>query len=140
MLFGGFSRCLYPIQKFDSDSERLLACVLERHADKWVKPAKGTFHIHYEEDRAYEPDFIVETATDKLILEPKRRDDLQDPIVVAKARAASTWCRHATAYELEHGDRKPWRYLLIPHDVIGDNATLQGLIEHHEHRATAEDG
>jgi len=28
-LFGGFSRCLYPVQKFDSDSERRFAVLLE---------------------------------------------------------------------------------------------------------------
>jgi type III restriction enzyme len=33
-LFGGFSRCLYPVQKFDSDAERKLAAILEREATK----------------------------------------------------------------------------------------------------------
>lgn len=43
MLFGGFDKCLYRIQKFDSDSERRFAIVLENDANvvKWVKPAKG---------------------------------------------------------------------------------------------------
>ncbi len=31
-LFGGFSKCLYPVQKFQSDSERKLAVILEREA------------------------------------------------------------------------------------------------------------
>ena len=33
-LFGGFQRCLYPVQKFDSDAERKLAVILEREAIK----------------------------------------------------------------------------------------------------------
>jgi type III restriction enzyme len=33
-LFKGFTRCLYPVQKFDSEAERLLAVVLERNAIK----------------------------------------------------------------------------------------------------------
>ncbi|MEO8409720.1 MAG: DEAD/DEAH box helicase family protein, partial [Propionivibrio sp.] len=37
-LFGGFSHCLYPVQKFDSDAERKLAAILEREAVKWFKP------------------------------------------------------------------------------------------------------
>lgn len=41
MLFGGFARCLYPLQKFDSDTERRFAIILERDALKWFKPAKG---------------------------------------------------------------------------------------------------
>ena len=40
MLFGGFSRCLYPLQKFDSDTERRFAVILERDCEKWFKPAK----------------------------------------------------------------------------------------------------
>ena len=35
-------------------------------------------------------------------------------------------CAHATTHEKQHGG-KPWTYLLIPHDVITDNKTLQGL-------------
>jgi type III restriction enzyme len=35
MLFGGFQRCLYSIQKFQSDSERKLAIILDREALKW---------------------------------------------------------------------------------------------------------
>jgi type III restriction enzyme len=44
-LFDGFQRCLYPVQKFDSNSERKLAVILEREASKWFKPAKGQFQI-----------------------------------------------------------------------------------------------
>jgi hypothetical protein len=40
MVFGHFSRCLYPQQKFDSDTERRFAVILERDADTWFKPAK----------------------------------------------------------------------------------------------------
>ncbi len=48
MLFGGFTRCLYPLQKFDSDTERRFAIILERDALKWIKPAKGQFRIYYK--------------------------------------------------------------------------------------------
>ncbi|KYK89118.1 type III restriction endonuclease [Aggregatibacter actinomycetemcomitans serotype f str. SC29R] len=41
MLFGGFTKCLYPLQKFDSDTERRFAVILERDAQKWFKPAQG---------------------------------------------------------------------------------------------------
>jgi type III restriction enzyme len=34
MLFGGFQRCLYRTQKFQSDSERKLAVILDREALK----------------------------------------------------------------------------------------------------------
>ena len=44
-VFGGFERCLYPALKFQSDSERKLAVILERDSQKWFKPAKGQFQI-----------------------------------------------------------------------------------------------
>ena len=46
--------------------------------------------------------------------------------VLAKAQAATEWCRHATKHEDEHGG-KPWTYLLIPDDAVADNQTLKGL-------------
>lgn len=128
MLFGGFKKCLYPTQKFDSDTERRFTVVIEKDKSviKWFKPGKGVFQIRYSNDADYEPDFVVETETEKLICEPKGADRMQDPVVLAKARAAATWCKHATGHE-KANKGKPWRYLLIPHDAIADNMTLDGL-------------
>lgn len=128
MLFGGFKKCLYAVQKFDSDSERRFAVVLENDADvlKWFKPAKGDLQIHYQNDAEYEPDFVVETKSAKLLCEPKRADDLKDEVVVAKAGAATVWCDYATQHARAH-EGKPWSYMLIPHDVIADNKTVKGL-------------
>lgn len=128
MLFGGFKKCLYATQKFDSDPERRFAMVLERDTSviKWFKPGKGVFQIRYTADNDYEPDFVVETETEKLLCEPKRSDQLQDPVVQAKARAAAIWCKHATVHETANKG-KAWRYVLIPHDAIADNMTVAGL-------------
>src|SRR5690606_3972224 len=128
MVFGGFRRCLYPEQKFDSDAERRFAVVLEddREVEKWFRPARTDFRIFYGHDQSYEPDFVVETAAAKYLCEPKRADLIGTPEVEAKARAAVEWCRHATRHELEHGG-KPWTYVLIPHDAIRANSTLAGL-------------
>ncbi|HEX5050917.1 MAG TPA: DEAD/DEAH box helicase family protein, partial [Planctomycetota bacterium] len=133
MLFGGFTRCIYPTQKFDVDAERRFAVILERDAVKWFKPGRGVFQIRYSPDSDYEPDFAVETKTAKLLCETKRADQLQDPTVLAKARAAVTWCRHATKHEMDHGG-KPWHYVLIPHDSVQENMTLAGLLSAHELR------
>jgi len=132
MRFGGFKRCLYAEQKFDSDSERRFAVLLEDEQDdlKWFKPARGQFQIYYHQDQAYEPDFVVETKDAKYLCEPKRKDDMQDEEVLTKARAAVRWCQHATAHEMAH-EGKPWYYLLIPHDAIQSNMTLKGLAAIH---------
>jgi type III restriction enzyme len=125
MLFGGFARCLYPNQKFDSDSERRFAVILENDQDvlKWFKPQADVFHIHYGHDSAaYRPDFVVEATDCMYICEPKMASEIDDSVVQEKAQAAATWCEHAS----EVSD-KPWRYLLIPHSAIDDAKTLAAL-------------
>ena len=126
MLFGDFQKCLYPRQKFDSDTERRFAVILERDAEKWFKPAKGQFQIYYQfgtENREYIPDFVVETADAVWLAEIKARPDLETPEVRAKSAAAVEWCKHAAAYAQTHGG-KPWRYLLIAHDEVNEAKKL----------------
>ena len=131
MIFSGFQRCLYPKQKFEADPERRFAIILEDDPGvmKWFKVVKGQFRIDYRyngEYHEYIPDFAVETHSQKYLCEPKRASEMEDPEVMTKTNAAVEWCKHASAHELAH-DGKPWSYLLIPHDKITANATLQGL-------------
>ena len=130
-LFGGFKRCLYPVQKFQSDSERKLSVILEREADKWFKPARGQFQIFYKsvaDHLEYQPDFVGETAECIYMLEPKARNELDDPVVLAKAEVAATWCQQASDHAATYKG-KPWQYVLIPHDVIAENMSLKGLAD-----------
>ncbi|MBS1984508.1 MAG: DEAD/DEAH box helicase family protein [Bdellovibrionales bacterium] len=135
MVFGEFKRCLYPVQKFSSDPERVLAVILENERKdlKWVKPARGQFQIHYRferEDHQYEPDFVVETETTKYLVEPKRDDQMKDEQVLAKAGAARAWCEAASAHATKN-EGKSWKYVLVPHTAIQPNMTLDGLIGAH---------
>ena len=128
-LFGNFQRCLYSVQKFDSDTERKLAVILERDADKWFKPAKGQFQIYYKsgaDHLEYQPDFVAETVDTIYMLEPKMRKEMDDPVVIAKKEVALKWCINASDHARTYGG-KPWSYLLIPHDEIAENITLAGL-------------
>jgi len=130
-LFGGFGKCLYPVQKFHSDSERKLAVILDREADKWFKPTKGQFQIYYKsgvDHPEYQPDFIAETVDHIYMMEPKARNEMESDDVIAKRDVAVTWCRNATAHVQTHTG-KPWSYLLIPHDVIADNMTIAALAQ-----------
>ena len=128
-LFGGLRRCLYPVQKFQSDPERKLAVILDRETLKWFRPAKGQFQIYYRngaDHLEYQPDFVAETADAIYMLESKRRTDLGTEEVEAKKAAAVQWCQHASAHAASY-DGKPWRYVLVPHDVIAENMTLEVL-------------
>ncbi|MCB1631673.1 MAG: type III restriction endonuclease subunit R, partial [Pseudomonadales bacterium] len=130
MLFGGFSKCLYPLQKFDSDTERRFSVILERDASKWFKPAKGQFQIFYKlgtEQPEYVPDFVVEMDSFILLAETKKRDDLKSDEVVAKAAAAVRWCRYASDHARSVGG-KPWKYLLVPHDEMAESRRLAELL------------
>ncbi|MFZ2661591.1 MAG: DEAD/DEAH box helicase family protein [Rhodoferax sp.] len=126
MVFGHFSRCLYPLQKFDSDTERRFAVILERDADKWFKPAKGQFQMAYKlgaEQPEYVPDFVAATAHSLLMVETKARNELGNGDVMAKAQAGALWCQQASDHARTTG-AKPWRYLLVPHDQVTEDKRL----------------
>jgi len=127
--FTGFGKCLYPVQKFDSDTERQFASLLEQDSEvlRWFRPVPDQIQIFLEGGGRYQPDFIVETTIGKVLCETKRRDVLDTPEVQAKKQAAQTWCQHATAHEQQHGG-KAWQYLLVPHDDVRANYTLAGLL------------
>ena len=130
MLFGSFSKCLYPLQKFDSDTERRFAVILERDAQKWFKPAQGQFQIYWKsgfDSKEYIPDFVVETEDSIWLVETKAGKDLKDPEVLAKADAAFEWCKHATDYALQHNG-KHWRYVLISHDEVVESKKLADFL------------
>ncbi|MCC7172450.1 MAG: DEAD/DEAH box helicase family protein [Planctomycetes bacterium] len=135
MAFGGFAKCLYGVQKFDSNPERTMAVVFERDKDvlKWFRPRRADIRIHYSGDDTYEPDFIVEASAAKYIVEVKAEGDLADPVVVAKANAAATWCEHASKHALEYGG-KPWSYLLVQDSVVAENKSLAGLAASYTYR------
>jgi type III restriction enzyme len=128
-LFGGFKRCLYPVQKFQSDPERKLSVILEREALKWFKPAKGQFQVYYKsgaDHPEYQPDFVAETDSHILMLEPKAKNQMDAPDVLAKKDAAVLWCEQASDYAMTY-QGKQWKYLLVPHDSIVENMTLDFL-------------
>ena len=131
MVYTGFSRCLYRQQKFSSDTERRFAIILDRDSIRWFKPASGQFHIEYRQGAArpqYVPDFVAETDAELLMIETKARNEMNTPEVQAKRAAAEEWCMHASRHAATYGG-KPWRYVLIAHDVVEDNRTLNGLTQ-----------
>ena len=130
-VFSGFQRCLYEHQSFQSDEERRFAALIDSDHEpdvlRWVKPGSRQFQIEFRRGERYEPDFVVETRSEKFIVEIKARRDLDDPTVQLKAKAARTWVSHANAHAATFGG-KTWRYALVPHDALLENATLSGLI------------
>lgn len=128
-VYVGFERCLYSEQKFESDTERQFAIIVDRDSERWFRPVKSQFQIYYRVGHQvleYQPDFVAETKSEILMIETKARKDLEAEDVLAKAAAAREWCQHASAYAAQHGG-KPWRYVLVAHDTVSPNVTLPAL-------------
>lgn len=128
-VYGGFAKCAYPVQKFHSDTERVLAAILERDSRRWFRPVAGQFNIYYRagvNQPEYIPDFVAATAELNLLIEAKAEKDMEATDVISKRDAAVLWCKNASDYSTKNGG-KPWRYLLIPHTAIAVNMTVDGL-------------
>ena len=129
LVYGGFAKCAYTYEKFQSDPGRVLAVILERDALKWLRPVVGQFNLYYRrgaDQPEYIADFAAATADMNLLIETKKASVMQTEEVQTKARAAAVWCANASAYAAANVS-KPWRNLLIPHDVVQVNATLGAL-------------
>lgn len=120
-VFSGFKKAGHTLYKFDSDTERLFAIVLENDSAvlRWLRPAPRQFNIYWGRGgmNRYEPDFVVETEDAIYMCEPKASRNVEDVDVKEKAIAAQEYCRAASEFNAENGG-KSWVYVLIPHDEI----------------------
>lgn len=54
---------------------------------------------------------------------------MDNPIVLAKKDRALEYCRIASNWCLANG-HKPWKYLLIPHDLVSQTTSFDYFIDH----------
>ena len=129
MVFTGFSKCSFTLQKFDSDPERAFSEMLERERAvlKWFKPTLSNLRLWYGANE-YTPDFVVETEANKLLCEVKAAEDIESAVVQAKMNAAIKWCHCANNQATKDGS-KLWRYLLVPDSAINGSLTLAQAIQ-----------
>lgn len=129
-IFIGTKKSPFTMHRFHSDPERRFAAMIdgdfERDVLRWLKPGPREFSIEYHSGKVYEPDFVMETTSEKLIVEIKSDAEMTDSIVLEKSRAAQQWVKHANALAQE-GLGKPWAYLLVPGSAVRESATLAGL-------------
>ena len=97
-----------------------------------VQTCKGSvpdlLQVGFRHIPEYQPDFVAETEDTIYMLEPKARNQMEDAEVLAKRDAAVAWCQHASDYAKTY-EGKPWKYVLIPHDAISENMTIEGLAD-----------
>ena len=123
MVFSGFSKCLFALQKFDSEPERAFSELLEREPSvlKWFKPTLSNLRLYYGPNE-YTPDFVFETETEKWLCEVKAVGKVEEPVVQAKKEAALKWCHYASDGVAPGG--KCWRYMLVPDTAINSSLEL----------------
>lgn len=132
-IFTGYLKSYYTEYKFDSKTEHDFSFVLENDKKvlRWLRPAREQFSIYWSNgSKRYEPDFIVETADVIYMVETKAASDVSTVEVQQKKAAAEEYCRHASEFTAENGG-KPWRYILLPHDVVDRTASFEYLIATH---------
>ncbi|HEY6082289.1 MAG TPA: hypothetical protein VIU45_02455, partial [Chitinophagaceae bacterium] len=129
-LFSGFKKSCHFEYKFDSRTEQTLAFILENDMEvlRWLRPAPRQFQLYWDHNsRQYEPDFVAETPDAIYMIETKAANEINDPEVQEKAKAALEYCRHATEFTTQNGG-KPWKYGLIPHDKVVKNGSFKGVV------------
>ncbi|MFT8314994.1 MAG: DEAD/DEAH box helicase family protein [Clostridium sp.] len=121
-LFTGYKKSYYPEYGFDSDDERRFSVILEEDKDvlRWIKPPLNQMGVFYKAGKQYNPDFIVETADSKYLVEIKAKNETDNKDVLDKAKAAIKWCECATKVD---ADSKKWKYRLIAGNnvIIGNS-------------------
>ena len=130
-VFNGFKKACHTLYKFDSDTERKFAIVLENDKGvlKWLRPSPKQFNIYYGPGGVsrYEPDFVVEATDYIYMIETKASNEIRSQDVKDKARAAVVYCNAVTDWNSVNGG-KPWRYVLISHDEVRINSSFMGLV------------
>lgn len=130
-IFNGTKKSPYNFHRFQSDPERRFAALIDSDYEKdvlhWIKPGPGQFQIEYRSGKAYEPDFVVETTSEKLIVEIKADGEIADQVVQEKARAAAEWVKHANLLASQAGGRQ-WGFALVPDSAVAASSTLAGLV------------
>ena len=126
-LFEGYKKSYYAENAFDSDDERRLSVILEEDSDviRFIKPPLNQLGLFYKAAKQYNPDFLVETADKKYMIEVKAANQTDNEDVQEKAKAALKWCECASEVD---ADGKAWEYRLVPGDKIVVGNTFKYVI------------
>jgi len=120
----------WRVKWLDSGSEKVLSQILEEDKSvvKWMSPSEKQFRIYWaNKSRFYYPDFVVERNDAIYLVEVKAANQVDTGEVQDKKRAAMNYCKFASEYNVSNG-KKPWKYVIFPHDRIALNVSFDSLL------------
>lgn len=76
----------------------------------------------------------METKDAIYMVETKKEGDIETSDVQEKAQAALEYCKYATDFTIAN-ERKPWKYVLIPHNAVMVNMSFETLVKSYEYQS-----
>ncbi len=135
-IYENFKKACDEKYRFDSSDEVRFAYLLEN--DKavkcWMRPVHKQFEgLFYKKESEnipsnYEPDFVVELASEIILVEVKPENEMRDLNVLAKKQTAEKFCELISQNIGKFEIAKPWRYVIIPTNRIKITATIDVLL------------
>jgi type III restriction enzyme len=114
MAYGEWKRSLFPLEWFDSKTERTVANMVDEDngVSCWVRLHIGELPILWNSaGQEYNPDLIViEADGTHWVVEVKMEKEMTSAVVKSKREAAKRWANYVTADDTV---TVPWRYLLV---------------------------
>jgi hypothetical protein len=123
-LITGWTKSLYPENKFDTGDELIVAKILDNtDGVVWIRNPVRKFNFQTQAGLHY-PDFIVNMGKNCIFIEVKDKAKLNDEKSDAfiKGKAATEWCSIAT-----NSSDKVFEYWAIPNDKVSECATINDL-------------
>jgi type III restriction enzyme len=148
------SKCIYPRLAWPAHSGGLERAVIHwAQADTSVQAFcklsenRHTFaRLRYVKDDGlpafYSPDFLVRTVQAVYLVETKAAQQVMNPNVQRKLKAATAWCQRLNDLPADLRGGLPWHYVLLAENVVyewqGKGARLGELLDYARLRPLAE--
>lgn len=135
-IYTGFQKACHSLYRFRGSEEARLAYLLDRDegVEDWLVPAPNQFEGLFWRDEQgeahhkYEPDFVVETPKEIVIVEVKPEEEIPFSEVQAKKSTAEKYCGIVNQHIGQFGIVKPWKYIIVPTNRITLQASVRRLL------------
>jgi type III restriction enzyme len=142
-----YEKCPYPSNKGIFERDFMVFCDRDGEVDAFCKVIENrhTFaRFRYIRDDGmpaeYIPDFVVRMGNDCYLVETKAQNQLSQPNVVRKKRAAVRWVEKINMLKPETRENITWHYAMLPDKMFYDwrkrNASVRDMLEYSELKNT----